>query len=197
MARIIEARVRQKAATLEEWNNSDLESLDGEQLFVRSDVDDKVIGFKLGAKGKKFSELDYPDFTVRGKVSPTSTWVGRQSGVYIPTSNGVYNGVTVNLAEGYQVLYWDGSTIEKVVYPSEYTSAVFGGVIDDTKDLSTPPSEPTWYIASAGDYNTVPPITLTENSILTWDGNEWSHIPFELEVRGEFLVADNIAELRS
>lgn len=194
--RIIDARVRQKAAPLEEWNNSDLDSLDGEQLFVRSDVDDTVIGFKLGTKNKKFSELPYPDFTVRGKVSTTSTWTGRQSGIYIPTTNGNYNGVSVNLTEGYQVLYWDGSTIEKVVYPNDYVGAVFGGVIDDTYDLSSP-TEPIWYIASTGTYNTAPPITLTENSILTWNGQSWSHIPFELEVRGEFLVADNIQEVRN
>ncbi|HWL22301.1 MAG TPA: right-handed parallel beta-helix repeat-containing protein [Ureibacillus sp.] len=194
--RIIDARVRQKAAPLEEWNNSNLDSLDGEQLFVRSDVDDAVIGFKLGAKNKKFSELPYPDFTVRGKVSTTSTWTGRQSGIYIPTTNGNYNGVQVNLTEGYQVLYWDGSTVEKVVYPNDYVGAVFGGVIDDTYDLSNP-TEPIWYIASPGTYNTVPSITLTENSILTWNGQSWSHIPFELEVRGEFLVADNIQEVRN
>lgn len=194
--RIIEARVRQKTDTLEAWMNNDLPLLDGEQAFVRSDVDGKVIGFKLATEGKKFSELPYPDLTVRGKVSPVSSWAGRQSGVYIPTLNGVYNGVEVNLGEGYQVLYWDGSTIEKVVYPIDFTGIVFGGIIDDTFDLSNP-AEPTWYIASAGTYNTAPPTTLSESSILTWNGSEWSHIPFELEIRGEFLVADNIQEVRN
>lgn len=197
MAKIINGRVRQKAAPLAEWQNSDLESLDGEQLFVRSDVDDAVIGFKFGAKGKTFSELPYPDLTVRDKATPSMSWSGRQSGVYIPTTNGNYNGVNVNLTEGYQVLYWDGATVQKVVYPTDYTGAVFGGVIDDTYDLSTPPTDPTWYIASAGTYNTAPPTTLTETSILTWNGQSWSHIPFELEVRGEFLVADNIQEVRN
>lgn len=193
---IEEARVRQKADTLENWMNNELPLLDGEQAFIRSDVDDMNIGFKLGSKNKKFSELPYPDYSVRGKVSPSSTWTGRQSGVYIPTLNGTYNGINVNLGEGYQVLYWDGTTLEKVVYPSDFTGLVFGGVIDDTKDLSNP-TEAIWYIASPGTYNTVPPITLTEQSILTWNGTEWSHIPFELEVRGEFLVADNVEELRN
>lgn len=197
MAKIINGRVRQKAAPLAEWQNSDLESLDGEQLFVRSDVDDAVIGFKFGSKGKKFSELPYPDLTVRDKATPSMSWAGRQSGVYIPTTNGNYNGVNINLSDGYQVLYWDGATVQKVVYPTDYTGAVFGGVIDDTYDLSTPPTDPTWYIASAGTYNTTPPTTLTETSILTWNGQSWSHIPFELEVRGEFLVADNIQEVRN
>lgn len=197
MAKIINGRVRQKAAPLAEWQNSDLESLDGEQLFVRSDVDDAVIGFKFGAKGKTFSELPYPDLTVRDKATPSMSWSGRQSGVYIPTTNGNYNGVNVNLTEGYQVLYWDGDTVQKVVYPTDYTGAIFGGVIDDTYDLSTPPTDPTWYIASAGTYNTTPPTTLTETSILTWNGQSWSHIPFELEIRGEFLVADNIEEVRN
>ncbi len=194
--KIEEARVRQKADTLEKWQENNLPLLDGEQAFIRSDVDNETIGFKLGVEGKKFSELPYPDFTVKGKVSPSSTWVGRQSGIYIPTLNGTYNGIEVNLTEGYQVLYWDGATIEKVVYPIDFTGIVFGGVIDSSADLSSP-TTPIWYIASAGTYNTVPPTILGETSILTWNGTEWSHIPFDLEVRGEFLVADNIAEIRS
>ncbi|AXF52566.1 MAG: hypothetical protein [Caudoviricetes sp.] len=194
--RIEEARVRQKADTLDNWNNNELPLLDGEQAFIRSDVDDMNIGFKLGSKNKKFSELPYPDYSVRGKVSPTSTWVGRQSGVYIPTLNGDYNGITVNLGEGYQVLFWDGVTIEKVVYPNDFTGLVFGGVIDDSYDLSNP-TEAIWYIASPGTYNTDPETILTEQSILTWNGTEWSHAPFNLEIRGEFLVADNVEELRN
>lgn len=117
MAKKLDARVQQKAATLEEWNAIDLPTLDGEQLFVRSDVDDRIIGFKFGAKGKKFRDLPYPDLTARGKVSPDSSWSGRQSGVYIPTKDGQYNGINISLIDGYQVLYWDGSSLEKVIYP--------------------------------------------------------------------------------
>lgn len=196
IGKIIDGRVRQKAQTLEEWNNSTLDSLDGEQLFIRSDVDDAVIGFKFGAKNKTFSELPFIDLTVKDKANPGIVFAGRPSGIYVPTANGNYDGLDVNLAQGYQVIYWDGSIAQKVVYPIDYTTLVFGGVIDDSKDLSNP-TEPIWYIAKAGEYNTVPPTSLGVDSILTWNGSEWSHIPFDLEVRGEFLIADNVQELRS
>lgn len=196
IGKIIDGRVRQKAQTLEEWNNSTLDSLDGEQLFIRSDVDDAVIGFKFGAKNKTFSELPFIDLTVKDKANPGVVFSGRPSGIYVPTANGNYDGLDVNLAEGYQVIYWDGSIAQKVVYPIDYTTLVFGGVIDDSKDLSNP-TEPIWYIAKAGEYNTIPTTSLGVDSILTWNGSEWSHIPFDLEVRGEFLIADNVQELRN
>ena len=196
MARIIDARVQQKADTLENLQNNELPLLDGEQVFVRSDVDNEVIGYKVATKGKKFRDLPYPDYSARGKVSPSSQWNGRQSGIYIPTKNGVYNGIPVNLVDGYQVLYWDGSDLEKVVYPSNFSGLVFGGIIDSSYDLSSP-TTPVWYIASAGTYNTNPSIVLTADSILAWNGSEWSYKPFDLEVKGDFLVADNIMEIRS
>lgn len=197
MAEILEARVRQKADTLSNWNNNNLPSLDGEQLFIRSDVDGRVVGFKMGSNGKKFSELPYIDLSVRDKATPQTSWIGKPSGVYIPINNGVYNSsVTVDLSEGYQVLFWDGTTLVKVVYPMDYNGLVFGGTIDDSFDTSTV-TAPTWFIASSGNYNTTPPTSIGETSILTFNGSEWSHIPFGVEIRGEFLIYDNVSDLRS
>ena len=58
MANIIDARVRQKTATLSEWNSSDLVLLDGEQAFVLSD-NGMPINFKIGDGTKRFSELPF------------------------------------------------------------------------------------------------------------------------------------------
>lgn len=123
MATELDARVRQKADTIAGWMANDLTSLDGEQLFIRSDVDNNVIGFKFGSEGKVFSELPYIDLSVRDKCSTSTVWTGKPSGVYVPTENGNYGATNgnVDLSQGYQIIFWDGITRVKVVFPSDLT----------------------------------------------------------------------------
>lgn len=120
MAEIIEARVFQKADTLAGWNANSLILGKGEQAFVISDVDSTNITYKVGDGVHRFSDLPWPDYTVRGKVTPASVWNGTvPSGVYIPVSSGTYGGISVDLNSGYQILYWDGSTLVRVLYPQD------------------------------------------------------------------------------
>lgn len=118
MSQIIEARVFQKVDTLANWMANTLVLGKGEQAFVKSDLDDTPIVFKIGDGVKKFSELPYPDFSVRGKATTAAVWDGsKASGVYIPVADGTYNGIAVTLSDGYQILFWDGTTLIKVIYP--------------------------------------------------------------------------------
>jgi len=130
MADVIDARVRQKADTIAGWLSNDITSLDGEQLFIRSDVDGNVVGFKFGSEGKRFSELPYIDLSVRDKCSTSTVWTGKPSGVYVPTEDGDYGGVTVDLSDGYQIIFWDGSTRVKVVFPTDLSAYATKSEVD-------------------------------------------------------------------
>ncbi len=56
--RVIEARVRQKKDTLENWNNNPLILLDGEQAFVLN-ANGREVNYKIGDGTKRFSELEF------------------------------------------------------------------------------------------------------------------------------------------
>src|SRR5690606_31907937 len=56
--KIIEARVKQKTATLAEWMANDLILLEGEQAFVLSN-DGSPMNFKIGDGTKTFAELPF------------------------------------------------------------------------------------------------------------------------------------------
>src|SRR5690625_4598353 len=115
MANIIDARVRQKTATLSEWNSSDLVLLDGEQAFVLSD-NGMPINFKIGDGTKRFSELPFwieydqgQYINVDSNALPTpSANVGYSlvgSGTY--TQSGGSDIVVPDGSMG--ILFWDGS----------------------------------------------------------------------------------------
>ena len=55
---ILEARVKQKTATLEEWNANPLVLLDGEPAFVRTS-DGAPMNIKIGDGTKTFAELPF------------------------------------------------------------------------------------------------------------------------------------------
>lgn len=129
MAVTLEARVKQKKDTLENWMANPLPLLDGELGFVVGVNDTVPMIYKIGDGVKTFAELPFPDFTVKGKSVPSDTWPSsKPSGVYIPTANGVYNGVEVDLGQGYTTMYWDGLTLVKMVSPGQNIDAfVFKG----------------------------------------------------------------------
>lgn len=58
MAKIIEARVRQKKDTLENWNNNPLVLLNGEQAFVVNAAG-REINYKIGDGSRRFSDLEF------------------------------------------------------------------------------------------------------------------------------------------
>lgn len=58
MEKILDARVRQKKDTLENWNNNPLVLLDGEQAFV-VDENGQPINFKIGDGARTFAELPF------------------------------------------------------------------------------------------------------------------------------------------
>lgn len=119
MAETIQARVFQKADTLANWNANTLILGKGEQAFVISSIDGAPITFKIGNGSLAFSALPWPDFSLRAKVAPIASFTGMPTGLYLPTADGSYGGVSVTLATGYTVLYWDGTTVTKVVYPQD------------------------------------------------------------------------------
>lgn len=113
--KVINARVRQKTATLSQWLAKDPVILDGEQAFILRG-DGTPLNFRIGDGNKKFSEL--PDWVayeqgtyvpVAGSALPTLgaeiryTWVG--PGTY--TQSG---GPDIVVPSGNMgVLSWDGS----------------------------------------------------------------------------------------
>lgn len=122
---ILEARVKQKTDTVANWLANPLILLAGEQAFVKSDLDDVAITFKIGDGTKVFADLPYPDLTVRGKASTSTVWnSGQPSGIYLPTQAGTYNGVVVSLSVGYVVLHWDGTTLVQVIFPIDLTAYI-------------------------------------------------------------------------
>lgn len=83
--RIIEARVRQKVDTLENWMANPLRLLEGEQAFVRN-ADGREVNYKLGDGTKTFAELEFMikydqgTYTrVTGTVLPSPTGQARYS----------------------------------------------------------------------------------------------------------------------
>lgn len=73
-AQIIEARVKQKKDTLENWEANPMILLDGEQAFVVSDSG-QPINFKIGDGTKRFSDLPY--------------WIDYAGGQYIQIEDNV------------------------------------------------------------------------------------------------------------
>lgn len=106
MAKIIEARVRQKKDTLENWNNNPLVLLNGEQAFVLN-ANGREVNYKIGDGSRTFAELEFMiryDQAAFVRVS-SSDLPASDGGVHYSIVNpGVYNQVgapNISVPEGY------------------------------------------------------------------------------------------------
>ena len=118
---IIKARVWQKIDTEENWNANPLILGPGEAAFVVTSSGAPV-NFKLGDGTKTFAQLPwYFDWGAQAgipKAADTATvFPPGEPGFYLPTEDGTYDGVTVDLSDGVNYLIWDGTTLTKVVFP--------------------------------------------------------------------------------
>lgn len=134
MAEIIKARVWTKIDTLEAWDANPLILGPGEFAPVLTAPGGSVFNFKVGTGNRRFSDLPWslqtPGAAQEANTStvfPTGT-----PGLYIPTENGTYNGITVDLSAGYTQLIWDGATLVDVVFPI---------LFDPSKDTMLYPNE--------------------------------------------------------
>ena len=101
MANIIEARVRQKVGTLEEWNNNPLILLGGEQAVVLNGNGEPV-NIKYGDGTKRFSDLPF--------------WINYDQGAYSKVSTNV-------------LPLSDGAIHYSIVGSGTYTQALGGSVV--------------------------------------------------------------------
>jgi hypothetical protein len=106
-AKIIEARVKQKKASLAEWNISTLVLLDGEQAFVVA-ADGSPINFKIGDGTKTFAQLP--------------NWIAYDQAAY--------SKVTTNALPAS-----DGAIHYSIVGEGTYTQATGGNVVIPTGSL--------------------------------------------------------------
>ncbi|MGJ1362896.1 hypothetical protein ACR79B_20710 [Sphingobacterium spiritivorum] len=53
------------------------------------------------------------------EADTTTIWADQDSGLFIPTETGNYNGVDVDLTEGFTLLKWDGTTLTKILYATK------------------------------------------------------------------------------
>jgi lysophospholipase L1-like esterase len=116
----------------------------GEAAFVVT-PSGAPVNFKLGDGTKTFAQLPwYFDWGVQAgipKSADTDTvFPPGEPGFYLPTEDGTYDGVTVDLSEGVNYLIWDGASLSKIVYPidlSGYVRYQSDGYIGDMSLIST------------------------------------------------------------
>src|SRR5690606_17579655 len=115
MATQIDARVKQKTGVEADFAGYNL--LEGEIALVRTSANGPVWNFKVGPGN--FDSLDWslqnPGAAVAADTS--TVFPAGVPGLYIPTEDGTYDGVSVDLSDGYNQLIWDGTTLTKVVFP--------------------------------------------------------------------------------
>lgn len=118
MAEIIDARVKQKTGVAADFAGYNL--LEGEIALVRTSASGPVWNFKVGPGN--FDELDWSlAMSGAAQEADTSTvFPTGVPGVYIPTENGTYNGITVDLSAGYTQLIWDGNNLVKTIFPISF-----------------------------------------------------------------------------
>lgn len=115
MAEILDARVKQKTGTAADFAGYQL--LAGEIALVRTSPSGPVWNFKVGPGN--FDSLDWSlqNPGAAQKADTSTVFPTGVPGLYIPTENGTYNGITVDLSAGYTQLIWDGATLVYVVFP--------------------------------------------------------------------------------
>src|SRR5690606_39224682 len=139
---IIKARVWQKVDTESNWNANPLILGPGEAAFVVT-PSGAPVNFKLGDGTKTFAQLPwYFDWGVQAgipKSADTDTvFPPGDPGFYLPTEDGTYDGVTVDLSEGVNYLIWDGASLSKIVYPIDlagYATTAQVAVKANSEDL--------------------------------------------------------------
>src|SRR5690606_4963121 len=116
---IIKARVWTKIDTLEAWDANPIILGAGEFAPVLTAPGGSVFNFKVGTGDRRFSDLPWSLQTPgAAQEADTSTvFPAGVPGLYIPTEDGTYEGVTVDLSVGYVQLSWDGTTLVKVEFP--------------------------------------------------------------------------------
>ena len=128
MATQIDARVKQKTGTAAEFAGYTL--LEGEIALVRTSASGPVWNFKVGPGN--FDDLDWSlQNPGAAQEADTSTvFPAGVPGLYIPTEDGTYEGVTVDLSAGYVQLIWDGENMVKVEFPINLSGYVATSVIN-------------------------------------------------------------------
>lgn len=128
MATQIDARVKQKTGVAADFAGYNL--LEGEIALVRTSASGPVWNFKVGPGN--FDSLDWslqnPGAAVAADTS--TVFPSGVPGLYIPTEDGNYDGVTVDLTVGYVQLIWDGTTLVKVEFPIDLSGYATLGDID-------------------------------------------------------------------
>lgn len=122
MATQIDARVKQKTGVEADFAGYVL--LEGEIALVRTSANGPVWNFKVGPGD--FASLDWslqnPGAAVAADTS--TVFPAGVPGLYIPTEDGNYDGVMVDLSVGYVQLIWDGTTLVKVEFPIDLAGYV-------------------------------------------------------------------------
>lgn len=140
MAEILDARVKQKTGTAAEFAGYTL--LEGEIALVRTSSSGPVFNFKVGPGN--FDSLDWSlqNPGAAQKADTSTEFPSGVPGLYIPTEDGTYEGVTVDLSSGYTQLIWDGANLVDVVFPIDlagYATTAEVAPIKDTVDSVTEP----------------------------------------------------------
>lgn len=130
MAEIIDARVKQKTGTAADFAGYTL--LEGEIALVRTSASGPVWNFKVGPGN--FDSLDWSlqNPGAAQKADTSTVFPVGVPGLYIPTEDGTYEGVTVDLSVGYVQLIWDGSSLVKAEFPIDLAGYVANGDINKT-----------------------------------------------------------------
>lgn len=127
--RIIDARVRQKKDTLENWNNNPLILLDGEQAFVLN-ANGREVNYKIGDGTKRFSELEFMIQYDQAAFTRVSTTILPESDGqlhYSLVSPGTYaqsSGGSITVPDGYfGIISNNGTTwyLDNLVYSKGQT----------------------------------------------------------------------------
>lgn len=149
---IIKARVWTKIDTLEAWDANPLILGPGEFAPVLSGVGESVFNFKVGTGDRRFSDLPWSLQTPGAAVAADTNTVFPTDvpGLYIPTEDGTYEGVTVDLSVGYVQLIWDGTTLVKVEFPIDLNGYATVAELTVQEILRQSSSEPDLDLAEEG-----------------------------------------------
>lgn len=182
MAEIIDARVKQKTGVAADFAGYTL--LEGEIALVRTSASGPVWNFKVGPGN--FDSLDWSlNMSGAAQKADTSTvFPAGVPGLYIPTEDGTYEGVTVDLSSGYTQLIWDGTTLTDVVFPIDLT-----GYVAKT-EIGTEPV----YSENYFDTGTIVNNSLVNSSGALQASSGWKRIDIDYsgDLHGQTLIVEGV-----